>query len=160
MAMGVQWISDNLASDNTTRYVFLILLPGLVLFQSMQYAESNYYTTHNESRQVANEIRKFTDRDDAIIVCYGGLTPQCPLILQEAGRYGWTIPTQDFTPELAVKLYQEAGATSFAIYYGGYFPEGALRSFYEYQTVKKSVQITPEGMVLYMCELDLEPPTE
>lgn len=160
MAMGVQWILDNLSENTTSRFALLSVLLGLVFFESMQYSESNYYKTHKETRKVAQAIREFTDRDDAVIVCYGGLTPQCPLILQEAGRYGWSIPVQDFTPELAVKLYQEAGANTFAVYQYGYFEEGPLRGFYEYMTVKKSVQITDEGMVLYLCELDIEPRSE
>ncbi|MCR9173832.1 MAG: glycosyltransferase family 39 protein [bacterium] len=154
MAMGVQWTVDRLPSTKASKNVLLFLLPALVLFEGMQYAETNYYTKHTESRKVAEEIRKFTDRDDGVIVCYGGLTPQCPLILQEAQRYGWSIPINDFTPEIAHKLYKEGRATKFAIYIGGYFPEGDLRSFYEYMIVKKSVQITDEGMVLYMCDLD------
>jgi len=154
MAMGIQWLLDKLPETKLARSILLFLLPAFVLFEGIQYAETNYYTVHAESRKVAEEIRKFTDRDDAVIVCYGGLTPQCPLILQEAQRYGWSIPVNDFTPELAVQLYKEGKATKFAIYYGGYFPEGGLRSFYEYMVVKKSVQITEEGMVLYMCDLD------
>ncbi len=158
MAMGVQWLIDRFAANQLYKYMLLFTLPVLVSIQSVQYAETNYYTLHEESRKVAKAIHNFSTRDDAIIVCYGGLTPQCPLILQEAGRYGWSIPIHDFSPELAVKLYQEGGATQFAVYVYGYFPEGQLRSFYEYMKVKKSVQITKEGMVLYLCELDLEPP--
>lgn len=157
MAMGVQWLMDKIPSTKWSKYALLILLPAFVLFEGLEYAESNYYTRHEPSRKVAEEIRKFTDRDDAVIVCYGGLTPQCPLILQEAQRYGWSIPIHDFTPEIAYELYKDGKANKLAIYVYGYFPEGALRSFYEYMIVKKSVQITEDGMVLYMCDLDFTP---
>ncbi len=159
MAMGVQWLIDHLTETKSSRWALLVVLIGLVSFQSVQYSETNFYKRHKETRKVAKAIQEFTTREDAVIVCYGGLTPQCPLILQEAGRYGWSIPVRDFTPELAVKLYEEGGATTFAIYYFGYFEEGPLRSFYEYMKVKKSVQITDEGMVLYLCELDMERPS-
>lgn len=157
MAMGVQWTLDHLPTKKYAKYTLLILLPSLVLVESIQYAEGTYYTQHFESRKVAWEVRDFTSRKDAIIVVYGGLTPQCPLILQEAQRYGWSIPIHDFTPEIACQLYEEAGANKLAIYVNGYFPEGQLRDFYECMIVKKSVQITPEGMVLYMCDLDISP---
>jgi len=158
MAMGVHWISDRFANDEISGKVLTMIISGLIVFQSIQFAESNYYSVHRESKKVAEEIKKFSSRDDGIIVCYGGLTPQCPLILQEAQRYGWSIPVVDFTPEIACQLYEDAGATQLAIYYYGYFPEGGMRSFYEFMKVKKSVQITEDGMVLYLCELNMEPP--
>lgn len=157
VAMGIQWIYNRLTIYKSIKYASLLLLPALISFQSIRYAELNYYETNKETQKVAQAIKDFSTREDAIIVCYGGLTPQCPLILQEAGRYGWSIPIHDFSPELAYKLYQEAGATQFAVYVHGYFPEGQLRSFYEFMKIKKSVQITDE-MVLYLCVLDLEPP--
>ena len=156
IALGLQWILDHLPSEYNSKVALGVILPALVLAESFSFAETQYYTVHNETQKVAEALREFTDRDDRIITCYGGLTPQCPIVLQPAGRYGWSIPIQDFTPEIAVELYQKWGATTFAIYYGGYFPEGPLRDFYEYMKVKKSVQITEEGMVLYMCELDMK----
>ena len=160
MAMGTHWISNRLANNKRSGNVLTLIISGLIIFQSFQFAETNYYSVHRESKKVAAEIKQFSSRDDGIIVCYGGLTPQCPLILQEAQRYGWSIPIKDFTPEIAYQLYKDAGATKLAIYQYGYFPEGAMRSFYEYMTVKKSVQVTEDGMVLYMCELDISPRNE
>ncbi|XOV69296.1 MAG: ArnT family glycosyltransferase [Fluviicola sp.] len=157
MAMGVQWLLDKIPSKKWSRYTLLFLLPLFVLVEGLRYAEANYYTKHVESRKVAKAIREFTSREDAVVVLYGGLTPQCPLILQEAGRYGWSIPIHDFSPELIYKLHLDGGANMFAVYVNGYFPEGTMRNFYEYMRVKKSVQITEQGMVLYLCELDFVP---
>ncbi len=158
IAMGlqklVQW--SRLNSTNMRAYAGVLCL--LFIAESVVHSEGNYYEKNKSIDVVSSEVRKFSKRTDLIIISYGGLTPQCPLILQPAGRYGWSIPSHDFKPEMAYKLWKEAGATKLAIVYGGYF-EGELQHFYEAMPNKKSVLLDDKGTVLYLCDLDFTPPT-
>ena len=155
IAMGLQWIYDRINTAQDFKFIPILLIVVTILGEYSFFAEKNYYKDNYYIDRVSSEIRKFTDRDDLVIVSYGGLTPQCPVILQPAGRYGWSIPIHDFKPEQAVKLWKESGASKLAIVYGGYF-EGQLQYFYEAMPNKKSVLLDRNGLVLYMCDLDFD----
>lgn len=157
IALGVQWIIDKSSQNSSTKLLLPVVLIGVVISESVSYSEVNYYFVHDDVDKVAEEIRKFSTHDDLIVVSYGGLTPQCPLVLQPAGRYGWSIPVKDLSPEQLHYLWKESGATKLALVYGGYM-EGELRYFYEAMSNKKSILINNEGYVLYMCDLNFTPP--
>lgn len=153
IAMGIQWVIDRLSGSVQSKYALLVAIPGLFLFESVNYAEANYYDENYYITKISKEIRKFTDEDDLIIVMYGGLTPQCPLILQPSGRYGWSVRIHDFSPRIPIELWEDSGATKLVFVYGGY-PEGQLQKLYEAMDNKKSVLLDNQGQVLYMCDLD------
>ena len=129
----------------------LVLLVGL---EGVYYAETTYYERDEDFEKVALEIRKNSSPDDLVIVCFGGLSPQCPLILQPANRFGWSIPIHDMTPELIYRLYKEAGATRLAVVYDGYF-SGEFQFFFEAMQEKIGVPLDDKGKALYMCKLKM-----
>lgn len=154
-AMGIQWMIGKSKRFGSFSMAVPLVCLAFFTIESVRYAETNYYVIHEDVTKVADEIAKFTNREDLVIVSYQGLTPQCPLVLQPAGRYGWSIPTNDLTPELIYELYKKAGARKLAVVYYGYF-EGEFRYFYEGMIVKKSVRINKDGLNLYLCDLDLD----
>lgn len=157
IAMGIQKTTQFFSLKGTTPLVFTALLVLLISAESVMHAEENYYVKNHYVKKISEELRLFSSRKDLVVISYGGLTPQCPLLLQPAGRYGWSIPAKDFKPGLAVQLWKDAGATKLAIVYGGYF-EGELQIFYEAMPNKKSVLLDDQGLVLYMCDLEFNPP--
>lgn len=157
VAMGIQWLIDKLPSNRTSAFALMIVLIGVSVSESITYSEGNYFSENYYVKRVSEEIRKRTSRDDLVIVSFGGLTPQCPLILQPAGRYGWSIPIHDLTPGMIYELWKDTKVNKLAVVYGGYF-EGEFQRFYEAMDNKESVAIDDKGLVLYMCDLDLTPP--
>lgn len=140
------------------KYAFKMLwliIPIIIILEHIAYSEANYYSKNEDFTKIARIIRENSDEDDLIIVSVGGLTPQCPLILNEAQRKGWSIPTQDLSPKLAYYLYKNGDADKIAILYGGYF-EGEFRYFFESMENKKGIPIDEKGTVLYICDLKFD----
>ena len=125
--------------------------------QGIIFSEKNYYYVNATFENVASEISKNSKQEDVVIVSYGGLTPQCPLILQSAGRYGFSIPWQDLSPELIYYLYENAEVNKLAIVYDGYF-DGEFQQFFEAMKNKVGIEINKQGKALYICDLDFTPP--
>jgi hypothetical protein len=153
-AIGINWIGNRLKSPLLIASICLLGFAGEQLF----YAESNYYVTNDSFEKIAAVLKKNSVPEDRIVFSYGGLSPQCPLILQPAKRKGWSIPTTDLSPSLVYQLSQEAGANKLAIIYMGYF-EGELQYFFEAMKNKIGIPIDEHGKVLYICDLDFEIPS-
>jgi hypothetical protein len=102
--------------------------------------------------KIALEIKKHSKPDDLVIVSFGGLTPQCPLILQPANRYGWSIPGANLNTFLIRNLVKEGKATRLAVVYDGYFT-GEFQLFFEGMENKVGVPLDDKGKALYMCDL-------
>lgn len=153
IAMGIasvrKWLDGKILG--TLAAIIAIIVVGI---ESIHYAESNYYTVGTEFENIAVQIQKNTAKEDLIIVCDGGLSPQCPLILQPAGRFGWSIPIHDITPAIIHRLYKEAGATHLAVVYNGYFT-GEFQMFFEAMEDKIGIPLDDEGTALYMCRLKM-----
>lgn len=154
IAMTVEFLRTHLKLQENLRKGIALLALLVVCLEGYFYAESNYYTVEEEIEVIAAEIRKNTNREDLVIVCHGGLTPQCPLILQPAGRYGWSIPLHDITPAIIYELYRDAGATHLAVVHSGYF-EGEFQIFFEAMEDKIGIPLDDKGMALYMCRLKM-----
>ena len=119
---------------------------------SINYAEENYYVQNTEFESIAKMLKQHTKRDDLVVFSYGGLTPQCPLILQPAQRKGWSIPQEFLMKFIIESLRKDGNATKLAIVYDGYF-SGELKTFFEAQTNKKGLEINKEGRTFYICDL-------
>jgi 4-amino-4-deoxy-L-arabinose transferase-like glycosyltransferase len=154
-AMGIEYLVQRLPQNSISVKNALVATACVLLFvESLTFAERNYYTEDTEFARIANEIRKHTSREDLVIVCHGGLTPQCPLILQPAGRYGWSIPLHDVTPAMIYALYRDAGASHLAVVHSGYFG-GEFQIFFEAMEDKIGIPLDDKGMALYMCRLKM-----
>jgi len=134
-----------------------VLLVIIFASENVKFSELNYYKVNNDFNEVAQLINQNSTSDDVVVVSYGGLSPQCPLILQPAGRFGWSIPVKDLTSKLAYEMYEKAGATKLAIVYGGYF-EGEFRYFFEAMENKKGFDLSNGKEALYMCDLVFNKP--
>lgn len=159
MAMGIQYIMNRLKSIASPFYS-ATLLCAIFTIESVTYAETNYYTVNKEVNEVAEIIRENTKKDDSIIVSYGGLTPQCPIVLQPANRFGWSIPIHDFRLEQAVKLWKDYGADYLALVYFGEL-SGELQSFYNFwKEQQREVKVfkLSTGENLYLFKLDFTYP--
>lgn len=154
IAMAVDFLFRRIENRPALAKSLLVGCVGLVLVESVVFAETHYYATEAELEHIAGEIRKNTKREDLVIVCHGGLTPQCPLLLQPAGRYGWSIPLTDVTPAMIYALYRDAGATHLAVVYSGYF-QGEFQIFFEAMQDKRGIPLDDEGMTLYTCRLKM-----
>lgn len=152
IAVGIQKIHDWLP-----KWYLAPLLLIAFAYEQINYAESNYFKKNDAFDLVSQLIRVHSEKDDLIIVAYGGLTPQCPLVLNPAQRKGWSIPASELTPELSYYLYKNGGADKIAIVYGGYF-EGAFKNFFEDMENKIGIPLDDKGMVLYMCDLKFQEP--
>lgn len=151
VAMGVQRLIDFLPKK-AIKMTVAIVLPAIFVVESMRYAETNYYTTEPMFDKIALEIKKHSKPDDLVIVSFGGLTPQCPLILQPANRYGWSIPGTNLNTFLIRNLVKEGKATRLAVVYDGYFT-GEFQLFFEGMENKVGVPLDDKGKALYMCDL-------
>ncbi len=156
IAMGIEFLRRRIP-QGVLRTVVVIVGLLLVSGEAIRYAETNYYETETGMQRIAEEIRKNTSPDDLVIVSYGGLSPQCPLILQPAGRYGWSIPIHDITPAMIWELYRNGGATRLAVVYNGYF-EGEFRIFFEAMEEKTGIPLDDKGAALYICKLNFTYP--
>ena len=150
IAMGIQALAEK--SGKNSR-IAIVALMGLVAFEGVRYAEMNYYNRNEGMEHIASEIREHTCKKDLIIVSFGGLSPQCPLLLQPAGRYGWSIPIHDITPKMVYELWKTGKANKLAVVYNGYF-EGEFKFFYEAMENKIGIPLDDNGQVLYMCDLN------
>lgn len=150
-AMGVQWIIDRVPAGKAA-LVAGVMLPVIGAVESFRYAETHYYSTEPQFDKIAAEVRKHTKRSDRVIVAFGGLSPQCPLILQPAGRYGWSIPEKQLNLFVLRNLIREGKANRLAIVYDGYFT-GEFQQFFEAQENKVGIPIDKKGKALYLCDL-------
>ncbi len=158
MAMGVQFILDRFKVPSL-KGIIGILLVGFFAFESIDYAETNYYTVNEQFEKIAREIKLNSDPDDVVLVAFGGLTPQCPLILQPANRYGFSIPWLDVSPGLIQELARVGGVTKLAVVYDGYFT-GEFQTYFEAQENKKGFAIDTLGKALYMCDVKYKSPSK
>ena len=152
IAMGIQALTDRLKNRKKLAIVVLVCTLGVFAFESIYFAETNYYTKNEGMELIADEIRSNSSKEDLIVVSFGGLSPQCPLLLQPAGRYGWSIPINDLTPNIIYELWKSGKATKLAVVYNGYF-EGEFQIFFEAMENKKGIPIDNNGQVLYICDL-------
>ena len=153
MAMGVQSTIGRLKGK--IRVVAMSILVLAFAAESIRFAEKNYYIDNAWFLTIADGIREHTSEDDLVVVSFGGLTPQCPLLLQPAGRYGWSIPIHDITPNIVYQLWKTGKANKLAVVYYGYF-EGEFKAFYEAMENKVSVPLNDQGEVLYLCDLNFQ----
>lgn len=153
MALGIQWIVNYISKNSKTRMIIIVVILGSVAFEGIQYAESNYYNRNEGMEHIAEQIRIHTKQEDLIIVSFGGLSPQCPLLLQPAGRYGWSVPIHDITPKLIFDLWKTGDANKLAVVYNGYF-EGEFKVFFEAMKNKIGIPLNNNGQVLYICDLN------
>lgn len=151
MAMGIETVANYFREAKHSN-VFKGVIIVLFAIQSILYSETNYYKRNEEFNKVAQLINQNTTKGDVIIVSYGGLTPQCPIILQPADRKGFSIPFKDLTPELIYSLYKDAGVRKIAIVFDGYF-SGEFQTFFEAMDEKKGFEVDQKGKALYICTL-------
>lgn len=150
-AMGLQWIIDRIPKTKPALLV-AVVLPVFVAVESFRYAETHYYGTEPQFDKIAAEVRKHTKRTDRVIVAFGGLSPQCPLILQPAGRYGWSVPEKQLNLFVLRNLIRQGKANRLAIVYDGYFT-GEFQQFFESMENKVGIPIDKKGKALYLCDL-------
>lgn len=152
-AMGIQkviqWIP---AKGMKVQFMTALSVALIYVGLSLNYAEKNYYVQNTEFESIAKMLKQHTKRDDLVVFSYGGLTPQCPLILQPAQRKGWSIPQEFLMRYIIEALQKEGKATKLAIVYDGYF-SGELKTFFEAQSNKKGLEINKEGRTFYICDL-------
>lgn len=150
-AMGVQWLLDRIPAGKLP-LIAAGLLVIAVAVESFRYSETHYYTTDPQFDKIAREVRKHTKRDDRVIMAFGGLSPQCPLILQPAGRYGWSIPEKQLNLFVLRNFIRQGKANRLAIVYDGYFT-GEFQQFFESMENKVGIPIDKKGKALYLCDL-------
>ncbi len=151
MAMGIRMCAEKIETvwKKILIYAVCILFFGV---ESVRFSEKNYYYVDETFEKVASEIKKNSKSTDVVIVAYGGLSPQCPIILQPAGRIGFSIPQSLLTPELVYELYKKAGVTKLAVVYDGYFT-GEFQTFFEAMENKVGIDVDGKGKALYLCDL-------
>ncbi len=136
------------------------VIAGLVVccfaFEQINFSESNYYRENKFMHQIATEINEHSEKTDLVVVSYGGLTPQCPLILQPAKRKGWSIPLNDLSGGLIHQLYLQGNASKLAIVHDGGLT-GELKIFYDAMENKEVIELKP-GTFLYLSDLKLDYP--
>lgn len=147
----------SLSSSSVVKVSMSLVVVSIFATESIRFSEANFYNVNEDFNEVATLIRENSNPDDIVVVSYGGLSPQCPLILQPANRFGFSVPVNDLTAKLAYKLGDEAGATKLAIVYGGYF-DGEFRNFFEAMENKKGFDISNGKEALYMCDLVFRKP--
>lgn len=158
MAMGIQ-VVVNLLPKIRFKAAIAVVLPAVFIVQSLRYAETNYYQVDQEMEMIAKEIRKHSKPTDLVVVSYGGLSAQCPLILQPANRKGWSILQEYLDPFIVKLLHEEAGATRLAVVYDGYFT-GEFQTFFESMENKVGIPINKQGRALYMCDIRVNAPAD
>lgn len=152
-ALGIQHIIF-LIPHSLKKVQLIVVIAFTFIFSvtNLNYAEKNYFVQNTEFESIAKKLKLNTKSTDLVVFSYGGLTPQCPLILQPAQRKGWSIPQQFLLRYIIEKLQRDANATKLAIVYDGYFT-GELKTFFEAQSNKKGLVVNKEGRTLYICDL-------
>lgn len=151
VALGIESIGSRLKAITLVSSIAVLLFAG----EQISYAESNYYSVNDSFEEIAKVLQENSKEEDQIIFSFGGLSPQCPLILQPAKRKGWSIPAADLTPALVYQLHLQGGANKLAVIYDGYF-QGEFRYFFEAMKNKIGIPIGTESRVLYLCDLQFD----
>ncbi len=154
MAIGIVKIQHWL--DNPSKKItWMMGSIGMILLLNYHYAEKNYYIVNEDQIAIGNLIKEHSSQEDIIIITYGGLSPQCPNILYQAERYGWSIPYRDLTPSLVYQLWQEEHVDQLYIV-NDEKPGGELGIFYDAMPNGKVHHIKEHNLTIFSCDLNFE----
>lgn len=117
-----------------------------------QYTEKAKYHDQDAFVDIGHLIKNQTKPEEAIVSVYGGLSPQCPLVLHRARRNGWSIPVQDISPELVESLRTKAQANSLLLVLDGGMLE-KMQSYYQKFPNQRSVALEKHGLWCYFADL-------
>jgi hypothetical protein len=76
-----------------------LLLIG-VFYQSIIFAEKEYFKIDEEQHIIGDYISKNTSEQDLVLVSVNGLSVHCPNILYRAKRNGWSVPIADINGKI------------------------------------------------------------
>jgi hypothetical protein len=106
-----------------------LLLIG-VFYQSIIFAEKEYFKIDEEQHIIGDYISKNTSEQDLVLVSVNGLSVHCPNILYRAKRNGWSVPIADINGKIVFNLMKE-GCALFVII-GDTLPSEDLKKVYDY----------------------------
>jgi len=109
--------------------VLSLLLIGL-FYQSITFAENEYFKIDEEQHFIGDCISKNSTEQELVLVSVDGLSVHCPTILYRAKRNGWSVPIADITGKIVFNLMKE-GCTLFVII-GDKLPSEDLKKVYDY----------------------------
>lgn len=152
IAMGVSSITIKKWISSKIKPLLIITITLTVIIESYIYAEKNYYEIKYDQIDIGKAIREHSKKDDLVIITYGGLTPQCPNILYQSERYGWSIPNYSANAKLYYTLYHKAGATKLAIIQPDELG-GELKHFFDAAKNQQVIELKKHNLKVYLTDL-------
>lgn len=136
------------ASRSDKRLTIAIILMAIT-GENLLFAEQNYYGKPDGLYSVGHVINQETPPNSLVLVSSGGLTVHCPIILYAADRTGWSVPAQDLSAKIALKLYQEG--CRYIILHRPDLPGGEFEQFITYFSWKKVM--APDEQEVIICDM-------
>lgn len=154
MAMGVYALTLKVKINTLTKSIGVIAVI-IVFTESYLYAEKQYYITPYDQIEIGKVIRENSQPNDLVVVSYGGFSPQCPNLLFQAKRYGWSIPIHHINPQLYYKLYKKGKASKMVIVQPTKLA-GEMEVFYQAMSNPKQVELKEYQLTVYIADLAFE----
>jgi hypothetical protein len=151
IAAGLIKFSELISAKNNVleKVVTVAVLLGIGVW-NFSYAEANYYKTQPYLELIGGVLEKNSNKDDLVIISYGGMDPRNPMLLYRARRNGWSIPHKDLSPTIIYKLMGQ-GANQLAIVSRN-APGGQGKTFTDFFPQKKFSLAGRDSLFLYQLD--------